>query len=79
MGIGWGNAVAAGSRWRVAVDAGAFYQGKPKVSLTAEPLIPGLLPSRFSQDLEAERREIEDDLDSYRFYPVLSLGVSYRF
>ena len=79
LGIGWGNAVAAGSRWRVAIDAGAFYQGKPKVSLTAEPLIPGLLPPRFSQDLEAERRKIEDDLDSYRFYPVLSLGVSYRF
>lgn len=79
LGIGWGNAVAPGGRWRFALDAGAFYQGKPKVSLTAHPIIPGLLPARFEQDLEAERQEIEDDLDSYRVYPVVSLGVSYRF
>jgi hypothetical protein len=79
LGIGWGNAVAAGGPWRFAIDAGAFYQGKPKVSLTAHPLIPILLPERFEQDLEAERQDIEDDLDSYRVYPVVSLGVSYRF
>ena len=79
LGIGWGDAVAAGGPWRFAVDVGAFYQGKPKVSLTAHPLIPILLPARFEQDLEAERQDIEDDLDSYRFYPVVSLGVSYRF
>jgi hypothetical protein len=79
LGIGWGNAVAPGSRWRFALDAGAFYQGKPKVSLTAEPLIPALVPPRFARDLEAERRKIEDDLDSYTIYPVLSFGVSYRF
>lgn len=79
LGIGWGNAVAPGGPWRFAIDAGAFYQGKPKVSLTAHPLIPILLPERFEQDLEAERHDIEDNLDSYRFYPVISLGVSYRF
>jgi hypothetical protein len=79
LGIGWGNAVAPGSRWRFAMDVGACYQGSPEVSLRAEPLSPGLLPERFEQDLEAERREIEDDLESYTIYPVLSLGVSYRF
>ena len=79
LGIGWGNAVAPGGPWRFAIDAGAFYQGKPKVTLTAHPIIPILLPERFEEDLEAERQEIEDDLDSYRFYPVLSVGVSYRF
>lgn len=79
LGIGWGNAVAPGGPWRFALDVGAFYQGKPKVSLTAHPLIPILLPERFEEDLEAERQDIEDDLDSYRFYPVVSLGLSYRF
>jgi len=79
LGIGWGNAVAPGGRWRFALDAGAFYQGKPKVSLTAEPLIPALVPPGFAQDLEAERRKIEDDIDSYTIYPVLAVGVTYRF
>jgi hypothetical protein len=79
FGIGCGNAVAPGGPWRLALDVGAFYQGKPRVSLTAHPILPILLPERFQDDLEAERRDIEDDLDSYRFYPVLSVGVSYRF
>ena len=79
LGIGWGNAVAPGGRWRFALDLGAFYQGSPKVTLRAEPLIPGLLPERFERDLEAERQEIEDDLTDYTVYPVIAVGVSYRF
>jgi hypothetical protein len=79
LGIGWGNAVAPGSRWRFAFDLGAFYQGSPKVSLRAEPVNPALLPPRFEQDLEAERQKIEDDLDSYTIFPVVAVGVSFRF
>jgi hypothetical protein len=79
LGIGWGNAVAPGSRWRFAFDLGAFYQGSPKVSLQAEPVNPALLPPRFERDLEAERQKIEDDLDSYTIYPVVAVGVSFRF
>ena len=79
LGVGWGNAVAPGSRWRLAVDVGAFYQGEPEVSLTASPTIPILVPPEFFEDLEAERREIEEDVSDYTVYPVISLGVSYRF
>lgn len=79
LGVGWGNAVAPGSRWRLALDVGAFYQGEPEVTLTAQPIIPILLPSRFREDLKAERREIEEDVSGYTIYPVISLGVSYRF
>ena len=30
-------------------------------------------------DVEAERKSDEDDLLPFKFYPVLSLGVSYAF
>ena len=30
-------------------------------------------------DLEAEHRELNDELESYQLYPVVSLSVSYRF
>ena len=80
LGLGWGNAVAPGSRWRFALDVGAFYQGSPEVSLVAEsPLLPIVVPSEFFEDLEAERREIEEDASGYTVYPVISLGVSHRF
>ena len=29
--------------------------------------------------LEKERKDIEDDLDSLKFYPVISMGLFYRF
>lgn len=30
-------------------------------------------------DIEREKRQIEDDLDEYKLFPVLSVGVAYRF
>lgn len=79
LGVGWGNAVAPGSRWRLAVDVGAFYQGAPEVSLTASPTIPILVPAQFYEDLEEERREIEEDVSGYTVYPVVAIGLSFRF
>jgi hypothetical protein len=78
LGLGWGNAVRPGSPVRLAFDVGVFYQGAPKVSLTAHPVNPALVPL-FSADLEKERQKVEDDASGYKFYPVVSLGLSYRF
>ena len=75
LGIGWGNAFEGG-RFRFHAELGVYLQGSPDVRLSAsnEDTIPGL-----SDDLERERRQFEDDLDGYDFWPVLSVGVSYRF
>lgn len=79
LGLGWGNAVAPGSPLRLALDVGVFYQGAPKVSLTAHPANPALVPPAFFADLEKERVKAEDDASKYKYYPVVSLGLSYRF
>ena len=79
LGLGWGNAVRPGSPVRLAFDVGVFYQGAPKVSLTAHPAIPALVPASFFADLEKERQKAENDASSYKFYPVVNLGLSYRF
>jgi hypothetical protein len=79
LGLGWGNAVREGARVRFVADLGVYYWGSPSVTLTANPTNPALVPPSFYQDLEAERRQLEDDLSKYKLYPVLSLGVSYRF
>jgi len=79
LGLGWGNAVQPGSRVRFAFDIGVFYQGAPKISLTAHPVNPALVPPTFFADLEKERQKVEDDASKYKFYPVVNLGLSYRF
>ena len=71
-GIGWGNAARRG-RFGGVFEIGAMFQGKPKVSLRAS----GGLVSQA--DLNAEAQEAQTDLDDFKIYPVISLGLSYRF
>ena len=33
----------------------------------------------FRADLEAERRSLQDDVDKVKIYPILKLGIGYRF
>ena len=60
-----------------------LYQGSPKVStLTASA--PAALRGIESdptveQALEAEKKAIEDELDGYEYYPVVSFTVCYIF
>ncbi len=35
--------------------------------------------AQFEDDIEAEHRELEDDIDDFKVWPVLSAGVQYRF
>ena len=78
LGIGWGNAaddntldlpIAVG----FSLDIGAFYQGSPDVLLTDSS------GSVNAADLEAERRQLEDDLSGFKFYPVVTVGIHIRF
>lgn len=78
-GIGWGNAVRGRSRIGFVADVGVVYWGRPTVALMATPANPALVPPRFYDDLEVERKKIEDDVSKYRFFPVVSIGLSYRF
>lgn len=75
LGIGWGQPFRD-ARWTFRAELGALLQGSPETSLTStrEDEVPGL-----SADLERERREFEEDAEEYDFWPVLSLGVTYRF
>jgi len=85
VGLGWGNAVAPGSRLRGFLEAGVFFQGRGKAKLT--PVIPAGSPinstpgAREALDilLRREESEIEDDVADYTVYPVVSFGLSYRF
>ncbi len=72
IGIGWGNPFKNNSRLGFTCDFGMAFTKKPDASLTSSGTVS-------SEDLAIERRKMEDDLDSYKFYPVISLGLYYRF
>ncbi len=74
LGVGWGN--RPNSRFGLSADIGALYQGSPKLSLSATG---ALSDPALAADLERERASAESDLSKYKWYPVLSLGVYFRF
>jgi hypothetical protein len=83
-GLGWGNAVGPGGRVRFAADLGAIFQGRGKATLTPQipagsPLNAPVARQALQLLLNREEAEIEKDVANYTVYPVVSIGVSYRF
>jgi hypothetical protein len=77
IGIGWGNAFGRQRRWGFMTDMGVAFIGSPEISLSATGPIAG--DPLFADDIEEEEQKIEDDLSAFRFYPVLSLSLFFRF
>jgi len=78
VGIGYGNAVGADGRWHFACDFGVMFQGEPKVEASATASDSVLQPA-VDEALNREVAKIQDDASVFQFYPVVSVGISYRF
>ena len=74
IGIGWGNILDKDKRWGFYSDLGIIFTQSPDVTLSATGAPPGL-----AADLERERKDVEEDLEPFRYYPVLSVGLFIRF
>jgi hypothetical protein len=88
LGMGWGKPVGISSKWAFLFDLGVMFQGTPDIDLrTAGTIRVGgidvstvpALQATLQTELDREIAKIEDDLDDFKLYPVLSLGVSYQF
>lgn len=71
-GIGWGNAARHG-HFGFSFEVGALFQGSPKVSLSASSGAVAQI------DLQSEAQQAEADLSDFKTYPVVALGLSFRF
>jgi hypothetical protein len=77
VGIGWGNALGEGGRWGFATDLGVAFTGSPSIDLSATG--PISTDPTFRTRLAEEERDIQDELDAFKFYPVLSISLFFRF
>lgn len=80
LGIGWGNPVAKGKGWGMVSDIGVIFQGSPKYTLTATCAagFPGC--AALQADVAAEQAKQQTDLNnSFRKWPVLSIGLTYQW
>ena len=79
LGIGWGNALKE-QGWSVGTDLGIMFQGAPKTRLASNNCrAPALLCTQLASDVVAENIALADDAKDFKFYPVLRVGISYRF
>ena len=72
LSIGYGGQPKRG--FAVGIDAGAFFQGRVRVSRLISST--GMIPQAR---LDAERADLQDDVDGYRVYPLLKVSLGYRF
>lgn len=90
LGIGWGNAVAKNSNWSFSFDLGVMFTGEPNSDLSAsgsyrvnggayQTIDLNDPNSPFTQDIEREKANLNDQIKDAKFYPVIQLGVHYKF
>lgn len=71
VGLGWASLPSATRGFGLSFDIGVLGHGSPTATLTA----PGVPPA----DIAAEEASLNADLEDFKYWPVLSLGVGYTF
>ena len=81
FGIGYGRPIGKG--FSLTFDLGAMYQGTPKSTITVTcgstaSAAPGGC-SGLQNAATAEQAKLDSSLHSYKYYPVIDLGLAYTF
>lgn len=84
-GFGWGKTTSGEGRVKFLFDVGVLLHGTPKVVLNSD--IPADSPlnldpaqrAEFDANLDKEIAAFQDDISSYKIYPVVSFGVGFKF
>jgi hypothetical protein len=78
IGIGFGDAANSSTRFNLTLDIGAMYHGTPELTATATAS-NAALQAELNRNLAIEVADANEDLESFKWYPVISVGLSYRF
>jgi hypothetical protein len=77
LGLGWDTTFGDRDNWGFAFDLGLIYSGSAEAALTATGL--GLSDATFEENRIKEQNELQSDLDSLKWWPVISAGLVYQF
>jgi hypothetical protein len=75
IGIGFGHTPVASKGFSAFFDAGVAY-GRPRVDFD----VPAEIVAEVGQaNVDAEKQDLQNKADKLRWYPVVKVGVTYRF
>ena len=78
LGVGWSRKVDKG--WSYSSDVGVMFQGSPNSTLQSSGCkAPGAVCTQFANELAKENAVLKDEMGRFKIYPVLRIGVSYKF
>lgn len=78
VGIGWGNVAGMGVNFYA--DLGVMFMGSPKATINAD--CTGLTAAQctaLQNQAATEQSRLQDELKSFKAYPVLNLGITIGF
>ncbi|AMO54838.1 hypothetical protein [Endozoicomonas montiporae] len=75
IGLGFGG-VLGESRFLYSFDIGVLYQGKPDIGLKTTKSVND---ATLAANIEAQRKKLEDELKTFRWYPVVGFAIHYPF
>jgi hypothetical protein len=80
LGIGWGRNLNDEKGWSFSTDIGVRFQGSPKTSLSASGcVVAAAVCNQLASDVARENSTLADDMRKFKVYPVLRVGLSYKF
>jgi hypothetical protein len=77
FGLGWDTTFGDDDNWGFAFDLGLIYSGTPDAGLSVTG--PDSTNPLLVDDLNRERQELQNDLDTLKWWPVVSAGLVYQF
>ena len=79
FGIGYGRPINSGLS--LIFDLGVMSQGSPKskINVTCGAGTPPATCTALQNDARAEQSKLDESLHSFKYYPVISLGLAYTF
>jgi hypothetical protein len=81
IGLGWGNPVGFNKRLSVNINAGIMFTGSPQLEVTAfpNPNLPIVIQDQVRSNIQKEQKQIQNTLNNFSIYPVISVNLSYQF
>ncbi|HKW18324.1 MAG TPA: hypothetical protein VJO35_12530 [Terriglobales bacterium] len=86
---GWGNLVPRTKHFSVPFELGVVFQGSARTALNfatgnicdagGGKCRPASSDAAFQSNVQAQAAKITNDLKPFKYYPVISIGVAYKF
>ncbi len=82
IGIGWDTSFNKPKKsWGFTFNIGVAYTGSAKATYTPTfgSAVSDATKQKILNDLDAEKKSLQDDLDKYKYLPYISIGFNYKF